>query len=70
MFYTFAGIHWNDSHAMNAKLYNFIILWNMIKLPQNFVQSSFSMQLAKIWNKKRGEALASIPKHNIFSKHE
>ena len=34
-------------HALNAKLCNFITLWNLTKLPQNFVQCFFSIELTQ-----------------------
>ena len=58
MFYAFAGMM---SHTLNAKRCNFITLWNLIKLPQNFVERHFSIQLTIIWHKNRDEALASNP---------
>ena len=45
MFYTFAGM---ASLTLNSKLCNFKNLWNLIKMPQNLSQSSFSIQLTKI----------------------
>ena len=50
-----------DVTHTECKLCNFITSRNLMKLPQNFVQRSFSMQLTKIWHKNRGEALASNP---------
>ena len=66
MFYTFAGM---TSHKLNAKLCNYIISWNLMRPPRNFIHRSFSIQLNKICQ-KRDEALASIPLQRNFEKQE
>ena len=57
MFCTFAGM---TSLSLNWIICNFMILWNLTKMPQNFVQSSFSIKLKKKCYKNRGNVLASV----------
>ena len=54
----FAGM---TSLTLNSKLCNFIILLNLTKTLQNFVQDSFSMKLTKICHKDRREDFVSGP---------
>ena len=51
---------YSTSHALNAKLWNFITLWNLTKSLQYFVTCSFCIELTKIWHKNTGKALALI----------
>ena len=49
------------SLTLNPKLCNFITSWNLIKMPQNFVQGSLSLKSTKIWYRIRGKVLVSRP---------
>ena len=55
-------------YMLNAKLCNFITLWNLIKSPQNLRQRSFIIQLTKIWYKKGVKLWTQFPFKNCFCK--
>lgn len=58
MFYPFAGV---TSFTSDLKLCNFITLWEPIKIPQNFVQGTFSVKEIKLCHKNIAEILVSSP---------